>query len=229
MARFIGLDIGARYVRVAVLNTAYRRVSIERFEEVAISEPDGLRAAITTAASHLMPHTDGLATAIEGDQIFTHRFTLPPTAAKQLSEVLPFEIEAQVPVDMDELVFDYRVLARPNNQAPIVALVAAARTEHVRARIALVSEALGREPERVACGSMALANLASVSATLRGPGPVAILDLGGRRTENHADWARRAAVRAHAVAWRGGPAGGGGGARCRGAAVAHGLVCPGWR
>ncbi|MFZ5894509.1 MAG: pilus assembly protein PilM [Myxococcota bacterium] len=189
MARFIGLDIGARYVRVAVLTTAYRRVSVERLEEVPIVESEGVRdneaarVAITTAASHLLAHTDGISVAVEGDQTFTHRFTLPATAAKQLSEVLPFEIEAQVPVDLDDLVYDHRVLPRASNQAPITVLVAAARTDHVRSRIDLVRSALGREPERVACGAMALANLASISEALRGPGPLAILDLGGRRTE----------------------------------------------
>lgn len=183
MARFIGLDIGARTVRVAVLTTGYRRLAVERLEEVAVQAADQVSAAITTAASHLLPHIDALATAIDGDIAFVHRITLPATATKQLAEVLPFEIEAQVPVDIDDLVYDHRLLARENNQAPLVVLVAAARTEQVRARIDLVRGALGREPDRVACGSMALANLAAVVPALRAAEPVAIVDLGGRRTE----------------------------------------------
>jgi general secretion pathway protein L len=183
MARYIGLDIGARYVRVASITTGYRRLGIERLEEFAIGDPENVAAAVTTAASHLMTHVDSVATAIDGDAVFVHRLTLPPTAAKQLAEVLPFEIEAQIPVDIDELVYDYRLLARPSNQAPLTVLVAAARREQVRARIELVRQALGREPERVACGSMALANLVSVTPGLRRPEPVAIVDLGGRRTE----------------------------------------------
>lgn len=183
MARYIGLDIGARYVRAASLVTAYRRVSVERLEEIPIDDPANLSSAITTAASHLLTHVEAMATAIDGDVAFVHRLTLPPTAAKQLAEVLPFEIEAQIPVDLAELVYDHRMLARPNNQAPLVLIVAAARIEHVRARIELVRSALGRDPERVACGSMALANLASVTPGLRGPEPVVIVDLGGRRTE----------------------------------------------
>jgi general secretion pathway protein L len=183
MARFIGLDIGARYVRVALLTTGYRRLTVERLEEVAITDLEQVGAAITTAASHLLVHTDGLCAAIDGDRCFVHRITLPATAAKQLAEVLPFEIEAQVPVDLEELVYDYRLLARASNQAPVTVLMAAARSEHVRARIELVRQALGREPERITCGSMVLANLAAVSPTLRGPEPIAIIDLGGLRTE----------------------------------------------
>lgn len=183
MARFIGLDIGARYVRAALLATGYRRLTVERLEEVPLTDPENVGAAITTAASHLLLHSDGLCAAIDGDRCFVHRITLPPTAAKQLAEVLPFEIEAQVPVDLEELVYDYRLLARANNQAPINVLMAAARTDHVRARIELVRQALGREPDRVTCGSMVLANLAAVAPTLRVPEPIAIIDLGGLRTE----------------------------------------------
>ena len=81
MARFIGLDIGARYVRVAAITTAYRRVAVERLEEVPIADPEDLRTAITTAASHLLAHAEGVGTAVEGDQVFSHRFSLPATAS----------------------------------------------------------------------------------------------------------------------------------------------------
>lgn len=183
MARYIGLDIGAHYVRAAVIATGYRRVTVERLEEVPLTEPVDLVATVRAAAAHLTSHADAVATAIEGDATFVHRIMLPPTASRQLDEVLPFEIEAQIPLDIDELVYDHRLLARPNNQAPLTVLVAAARRDLVRARIELVREALGREPERVGSGSLALANLASVSSGLKGAEPIAIFDLGGRRTE----------------------------------------------
>jgi general secretion pathway protein L len=185
MARFIGLDIGARTVRAALIVTRYRKVAIERLEEVAIlgNDRDAVAAAITAAASHLLPHTDGLATAIGGDLVFIHRLTLPASAAKRLTEVLPFELEAHVPVELSELAYDHRLLRRASNDAPIEVLVAAARIEHLAARVELVRDALGREPDRLASGSMALANLASVIPALRVPGPIAMVDLGGLRTE----------------------------------------------
>ncbi|MFO7178204.1 MAG: pilus assembly protein PilM [Pseudomonadota bacterium] len=184
MGRFIGLDIGARHVRAALLATRFRRVVIERLEEAAVEEgPDAIKSAITTAASHLVPHIEGLATAIDGELAFVHRLLLPPTAMKQLAEVLPFELEAQVPVDLDELTYDYRALRRERSDAPVAVIAAAARIEHVRARIDLVRAALGREPDRIACGPMALANLVGITPALRGPSPIVLVDLGGRRTE----------------------------------------------
>ena len=185
MARFIGLDIGAHTVRAALIATRYRKVSIERLEEVAIlgHDREALSAAITAAASHLLPHTEGLATSIEGDLVFVHRLSLPSSAAKRLAEVLPFELEAHVPVELSELAYDHRLLRRRGDNAPIEVLVAAARLEHLSARVDLVREALGREPDRLACGSMALANLAAVIPAFRVQGPIALVDLGGIRTE----------------------------------------------
>lgn len=183
MARFIGIDVGARTVRAALITTGYRRLTIERLEETPIAAPDQVGAAITVAASHLVQHIDGIATALDGERAFVHRITLPSTATKQLSEVLPFELEAQIPVDLEDLVYDYRLLARANEKAPLVLLAAAARTEHVRERIELVRAALGREPDRISCGSISLANLAVLAPSLRVPGPIALVDLGGRRTE----------------------------------------------
>lgn len=183
MARFLGIDIGARTVRAALISTGYRKLIIEQLEEAPIESPDQIVPAICLAASRLVQQVDGVATALDGDRAFIHRISLPPAAAKRLAEVLPFELESQVPVDIDELVYDYRLLPRANEKEPLTVLSAAARTEHVRARIALVREALGREPDRVSCGSIALANLGAVVPTLRGTAPIALLDLGGRRTE----------------------------------------------
>jgi len=185
VARFIGLDIGARTVRAALIATRYRKVAIERLEEVAVlgNDYDAVQVAITTAASALLPHAEGLATAIEGDLAFVHRITLPAAAAKRIAEILPFELEAHVPVDPAELAYDHRLLRREKNDSPLVVLLAAARLEQLGARVELVRRALGREPDRLACGSMALANLAGIVPALRVPGPVAMVDLGGRRTE----------------------------------------------
>src|SRR5688572_7186206 len=135
MGRFIGIDIGATHVRAALLNVAFKRSAIERIEEVALDAAESLEGAIQACVLTMLQHTDGIAMAIDGDGAFVHRITLPATATKQLDEILPFELEAQVPVDMTELVYDYRVLRRASAQDPLVVLTAAARREAVKARI----------------------------------------------------------------------------------------------
>jgi len=97
--------------------------------------------------------------------------------------VLPFELESQMPVDMSELVYDYRVLRGEPTRDGIDVIAALARTEHVKGRIELVKAALGREPERVGCGSLVLSNLALLSRALQSKQPLALVDLGSHRTE----------------------------------------------
>ena len=183
MARYIGIDIGSTHVRALLLSTGYKRIAVESIQEVAIDAAESLERAIQACAAGMLPHSDGVAVAVAGDSAFVHRMKLPLTARKQLELVLPFELESQMPVDMSELVYDYRVLRSDPTRDSIDIIAALARTEQVKERIELVKRALGREPERVGCGSLVLGNLALLTPELRGKSPVALVDLGSRRTE----------------------------------------------
>ncbi len=183
MARLVGIDLRSSHVRAVLLQTSYRRVVVERMLEVEIAAPEELEQALASCALPLLQHSEAVSVAMDGEQTFLHRLKLPSTAMKQLAEVIPFELEAQIPVDFDELVFDYRLLRRQGGSAPIVVLSAAARIEHVRARLEQVARVLGRPVERMAAGPLPLANLASVCPELAVPGPVALVDLGGKHSE----------------------------------------------
>jgi general secretion pathway protein L len=182
MARLLGIDIRASHVRAALLQTSYRHVVIEQLREVSLAEVQPIERALQAAVVPLLQQTE-LAIAVEGASSFIHRISLPATAQKRLAEVLPFELEAQIPVDISELVFDHRTLRRSSPAAPLVVLTAAARLEQVRERLELVGRALGRQPDRVGCGPLPLASLCSICPSLAVPGPIALVDLGGRRTE----------------------------------------------
>ena len=183
MAKLIGIDIRNRAVRAVLLATSYRKVSLVSLVEVDRSEFPNLNEAVQTCLLPLAPHSDAVAVAVEGDAAFIHRLRLPPTAMKQLGQVIPFELEAQVPVDMSELVYDFIKLPRTSAEAPIDILAAAVRTEHVKERIALVSRTISHEAERVGVGALPLSNLAMVIPELATVEPVGVLELGDERSE----------------------------------------------
>ena len=192
MSISVGIDIGAHMVKVAVLRVAYRKTTLEALGCASVAEAGGVVEAIRAASAEALAGkpADGIAVAIEGVRSVVHTLSLPAGAQKQLDDVLPFELEAALPVEMAESVFDYRVrtgrpagfdTAEAASQISILAMVA--RTEDVRARIELVKGALGQEPERVGAGALTLANLIPTTPALAEEGPVVVLDIGARSSE----------------------------------------------
>jgi general secretion pathway protein L len=184
MARLLGIDATKTTVRAAIIRTSYRRVALEAFGEADVgwagSEVDAIRAAVGGAKP------DACAIALSGEKSYYRRIELPVAAMKEINNVLAFELEATVPFEMDEAVYDHRALRAAPGAATVPIFAALARTEDVRGRIAPVREALGIEPERVGTGPLPLANLVSVTPELERPpvpGPVAILDLGDTTSE----------------------------------------------
>ncbi len=186
MSRLLGIDASERAVRVAVIRTSYRRVSIEALAEIDVgamggSEVEALRAVAGTVKA------EGVAIVLSGERSLYRRIELPAAAQKELQNVLSFELESTVPFEMDEAVFDHRVLKRPKGAVETLPIFAAvARIADVRERVEMVKAALGVDPERVGTGASPLANLVALYPELDRPasaGPLAVANLGEITTD----------------------------------------------
>ncbi len=177
MSKFVGIDIRPNLVRIAVIRSSYRRIEVEALREVETRGFDELEHAVRHAAGEFTRHGESVAVTLGGQSAFIHRLALPPAALKQVEEVVPFELEARVPVDFDTLVYDSRVLPRHKHDAQVEVLAAAVPSEQVKDRIELVKEALGHEPEHVGIAPLTLGNLAGVIRELRGDECVAVVEL----------------------------------------------------
>ena len=190
MATWLGIDVGNTSVKVAVVRSAYRKLAIERLVSVDVASPAdagaAVRDAVAKALDGLPPGLDAIATAIDGSKAAVHRLLLPATAQKQISEVLAYELEAQVPFDMDGAVFDWHILdhaVAPGTEQQIAVVAAVARIDDVRARIELVKNAVSQDPERVGVGAFALGALAPYIGALTEHEAVAVVDLGAKASE----------------------------------------------
>lgn len=184
MSRLVGIDIRATHVRTAVVRAGFRSVQVERLLEVDRQSVPSLEEALRLSSSGVIDRGDSLAVAVDGQKAFIRRIVLPATAAKRLDEIVPFELEAQVPVDIDELLFDYRQLRRPAPAGPVVVLAAAARQAEIKAQLDLVRRAMGREPERVGCGALPLGNLTRlIPGAGAGGQAFALVDLAASSTD----------------------------------------------
>jgi general secretion pathway protein L len=183
MAKYLGIDVGSTHVRAVLLRTSYRRISIEAMTEYDRNAAPTLEEVVRMAASPLVSPGESVAVNLEGEKTFLRRIDVPAAAQKQLTEVLPYELEAELPFELSEGTYDYAILKRSTDEAAIQVLAVVARTDDVRERIGLVKNAIGEEPERVSPGGLCLASLSSILPELGGPQIVALFDLEPGRSE----------------------------------------------
>lgn len=183
MSKLVGIDIRPNLVRVAVIRTNYRRLHLESIREVSTTGFEEQEHALRHAAGEFTRHGEQVGVTISGQSAYIHRLALPPAALKQVDDVVPFELEARIPVDFENLVFDSRVLPRSRNDAAVEVLAAAAPAELIRERIALAKAALNHEPEVISLAPLSLGNLAAIYPALRGNECVAVVELAERTCE----------------------------------------------
>jgi general secretion pathway protein L len=182
MTRALGVDLEAERVRVAVLRAAYRKVALEHLVEEVVSEHAGPEEALKACLDRVGP-VDVICTTLRGGETFVQLLNVPASAAKRLADVLPFELEAALPLEIGEVVFDYETLGAPvSGQLPILAV--AARKASVSREIARVLRATGQEPERVGAAQLELAQLIRLTPTLSALSePICIVRLAPESTD----------------------------------------------
>lgn len=183
MATYLGIDIGQTLVRAVLLRTSYRKTSIEGMGACELGGLSDPAEAIRFAVGAFGSRCDGVAISLPGERLFLRKLELPAAAMRQINEVIPFEIEAQIPFELEQAVFDFRALPRGRDADKVSVFTAIARTEEVKERIDLIKLAVNHEPELVLPGAFSLAALIPALPELAGAGHIAILDIGAARTE----------------------------------------------
>jgi general secretion pathway protein L len=187
MPTWLGIDIGSTSVKVAVVRSTYRKLALVRLAAAEVVASGGvveaLRMAVLRAQEGERQAVDATAVAVDGSRTAIHRLLLPATAQKQLGDILAFELEAQIPFELAGAVYDWRLLERGGEEGQLPIVAAVARIEDVRARIDVVKQACGLEPERVGVGAFTLGALVPYEPALSEAESVAIVDLGAKASE----------------------------------------------
>lgn len=187
MARFLGIDIGDNALRGALVRTGLRKVEVERYVEIPLTQAPGTPGRLpelTDAAQNLLralpAAPDAIAAATAGEQTSLRALQLPLSAKKRVAEVLPFELEALLPYEPRDAVIDYQPSGADTDSVRV--LVAAVLRKHVAETLASLAQA-GLQPRELAAGAAALDGLANLMPELRGEGPVLLLDVEDHRTD----------------------------------------------
>jgi general secretion pathway protein L len=182
MARILGLDLGSHCVKGMVVDP--RPGAQAAFEEVRRGEGDRaetLKAALTELLGRLPP-ADQVVVSLPGPTLATHLVSLPFSDPKRVEATLPFEVEGQLPFDLDEAAFDYQPIGAPAADGKTDLLVGVVRKTELVSLLATLAEA-GVDPRIVTHPAVAYQNLLAHLPVPEGfQQPVAILDMGHERT-----------------------------------------------
>ncbi len=163
MAFILGLDLGTRSVRGALLKTSLRALETECYFEVPFAnltlEPPSeatVHAAVAELLASLTSTPDAVVVAMDGARVSLRRIKIPEAARKRAQEVLPFELDTLLPFPIDEALVDYQEVAVRDGQ---IDLLAAGVPETAVAELLEQLAAIGINPNELAVGAAALDGL----------------------------------------------------------------------
>lgn len=186
MARFLGIDIGDNALRGVLVRSALRKLEVERYVEIPLTQPEGtgrlpeLNEASRNLLRALGATPDAIVAGLAGEETSLRMIELPAAARKRIAEVLPFELETVLPYDPHDAVIDYQPIA--SEQGTLRVLAAAVLRPHVAQALERLRQ-IGLEPRELAAGAAALDGLGNLVPELKVQGPVLVLDVADRRTD----------------------------------------------
>lgn len=186
MARILGLDLGSYSVKGALIESTMRGHAFRGWGEAKrVQEGDPaetLKAALTELLAAHPFHPDQVVVALPGPSLATHVLQLPFTDTKRLEATLPFELEGQLPFDIDEAQYDYQIAAQSEKKSDL--WVSVVRKTELRELLQLLAS-LKLDPKIVTHPAAAYQNLilsTQVLGDAAGGQRVAVIDLGHERT-----------------------------------------------
>lgn len=187
MSLVLGLEITPRVVRGAFLRTAFRGSEMERYVEAPLphavedrSQAELLGSAIKKVIDEADRPPDRIIAALDGEAASLRLIDLPAGVEKKITEVLPGELEAVLPFDIEDAVIDYQIVGR--GESTIQLMTAAAPRENVSERLRQLREA-GVEPRELAVGAAAFDGLGGLLGPSFADRTVLVIDVGPSSTD----------------------------------------------
>ncbi len=187
MSLVLGLDISPRVVRGAFLRTAFRGFEMEQYAEAAVpysaeseSEQELLRAAVSQVLTAGARAPDRVIASLSGDVASLRLVDLPLGVEKKAAEVLPGELEALLPFDVDDAIVDYQVVGRDESSVELMAVAAPRR--NVAARLSEL-QGLGVDPRELSVGAAAFDGLGALLGETLDGRTVLVIDVGLESTD----------------------------------------------
>ena len=175
--QILTIDIRNNSIAAVVLNAGLKNHTIESC--VYIPLPDGenrLGAGLSALKEISIPENPTVVVSLPADQAIFRTIFVPFKEEKKIRQVLPFELEPNLPVPVDELIIDYQKSADPSKTGVLTTAVDRAYLEQILETMT----AANLRPQLVVPGGIPLAlGLAHYHAL---ENQALLLDVGPRRT-----------------------------------------------
>lgn len=158
----VGIEIGSFSIKIAEIDATHKSYALVNFEEFPLNQAPGADHDIEVIETlrRLQGRYDATTTrfvfAISSDAISLKHKVFPFRERGKIIKSLPFELEDEVPLNQDDIVFDYRPICYRGKQAEVMAVIAT--KDDVRKRMTLAAES-GIDPDIVTVECLALANV----------------------------------------------------------------------
>ncbi len=168
MSRIVGIDLGSYSVKVVRIEPRGRGTfEVLGFSEQPLPDEGSLEERHSAALAVLKQQGaldgDTYVTGLSGDASAVRTLQFPFSDPKKIAEALPFALESEIPVDIDDVVLSWAILGRSavKRKDAVVStdvLVAWAKKEAVQALLDLLA-VHGIDPRHVELSALALDDL----------------------------------------------------------------------
>ena len=178
MRKVLGLDLGSHSVKAVEIHQTLQGLVVAQQRALPLGEEEGapLEDQLREFAREHGLATEHVICALPGDRLSSRRLAFPFRDGKRLSQAVPYEVEGQVPFDLEDIFVDWERVGGDRTKTEILATVAP-RAEVVKC-LRMLREA-DLEPRVVEADGLVLGNLAAMVPL---PGTRLLLDLGHRKS-----------------------------------------------
>ena len=117
MALLLGVDIGSRTIKTSIFDGSFGRYKLQGFRSARVPEDDRPLAIRQQNALLELLRTINQTQSISGvigfpcKDLSTRKVTVPFTDKLKINQILPYQIEDQIPFDIDDVKLAHRTLS----------------------------------------------------------------------------------------------------------------------
>lgn len=184
--RILSIDFGQYSLKAIEIDSAFNRFEVREYHEIIRSSGASNHSLLKQLESKLQQKPDRVITVLPTGYVTTRNLTLPTRDRKAIASGIAFELEDDLPFDLESAVYDFCTLSQTNNSSQIH--VSATLKEHLLAYLEELKDT-GFDPDIVTSESWVFRSLLNRSLDPATQSkPVLLIHAGKSKTTFYCHW-----------------------------------------